>query len=358
MARGRLARRLQAINEDLTGKPDYALVDHLRIPEPFVPPGRRIARRLFYALAALFTAAIVVYLDRDGYNNAAGKPLTFLDCVYYATVSLSTTGYGDIAPFSERARLINVLVITPLRFAFLIVLIGTTVETLTAASRQALRIQRWRNTVRNHTVVVGYGTKGRTAVEAMIGDGVAPADIVVVDTEQVSLDRANAAGLVTVRGDANKSDVLRLASAQHAKAIVVATNSDPTAVLVTLTARELAPNATIIASVREAENRHLLLQSGADSVVVSSETAGRLLGLATSKPTVVEMIEDLLTPHEGFAIAERDVEAKEVGGSPKHLPEIVLGVVRNGKLVRVDSAEVDALEKADRLLYVCNSKED
>lgn len=212
--------------------------------------------------------------------------------------------------------------------------------------------------MRNHTVVVGYGTKGRTAVAAMIGDGVAPADIVVVDTDQVSLDRANAAGLVTVRGDANKSDVLRLASAQHAKAIVVATNSDPTAVLVTLTARELAPQATIIASVREAENKHLLMQSGADSVVVSSETAGRLLGLATSKPTVVEMIEDLLTPHEGFAIAEREVEAKEVGGSPKHLADIVLGVVRNGKLVRVDSAEVDALEKSDRLLYVCNSKGD
>ena len=357
MVRSRLARRLQAINEDLTGKPDSALVEYLRIPEKFVPPVRRIARRLFYALAALFTAAIVVYLDRDGYNNAAGTRLTFLDCLYYATVSLSTTGYGDIAPFSERARLLNILVITPLRFAFLIVLIGTTVETLTAASRQALRIQRWRNTVRNHTVVVGYGTKGRTAVEAMIGDGVAPADIVVVDTDQASLDRAYAAGIVTVRGDANKSDVLRLASAQHAKAIVVATNSDPTAVLVTLTARELAPEATIIASVREAENKHLLMQSGADSVVVSSETAGRLLGLATSKPTVVEMIEDLLTPHEGFAIAEREVEAKEVGGSPKHLAEIVLGVVRNGKLMRVDAAEVDALEKSDRLLYVCNSIE-
>ena len=99
------------------------------------------------------------------------------------------------------------------------------------------------------------------------------------------------------------------------------------------------------------------MQSGADSVVVSSETAGRLLGLATSKPTVVEMIEDLLTPHEGFAIAEREVEAKEVGGSPKHLAEIVLGVVRNGKLMRVDAAEVDALEKSDRLLYVCNSIE-
>jgi voltage-gated potassium channel len=348
----RLRRHLDALEENLAAKPDAALVEYLRIPDKFVPPGRRIARRLLYALSALFAAAVVVYLDREGYNNANGKPLTFLDCVYYATVSLSTTGYGDIAPFSERARLMNVLVITPLRFAFLIVLIGTTVETLTAASRQAIRIQRWRNSVRNHTVVVGYGTKGRTAVSAMIGDGVPPADIVVVDTDQTSLDRASAAGLVTVRGDANKSDVLRLAGAQHASAIVVATNSDPTAVLVTLTARELAPKATIIASVREAENRHLLLQSGADSVVVSSETAGRLLGLATSKPTVVEMIEDLLTPDAGLVIAEREVDTKEIGGSPRHLPDIVLGVVRGGKLLRVDDAQVDALERTDRLLYV------
>lgn len=353
----RRLRHLRAIEDNLGAKPDAALVDYLRIPEKYVSPVRRIALRVVYALSALFIAAIVVYLDRDGYNNAAGTPLTFLDCLYYATVSLSTTGYGDIAPFSERARLMNILVITPLRFAFLIVLIGTTVETLTAASRQALKIQRWRNTVRNHTVVVGYGTKGRTAVTAMIGDGVAPADIVVVDTNQASLDRANVAGLVTVRGDANKSDVLRLAGAQHAKAIIVATSDDPTAVLVTLTARELAPSATIIASVREAENQHLLLQSGANSVVVSSETAGRLLGLATSKPTVVEMIDDLLTPHAGFAIAEREVEPKEVGGSPKHLGDIVLGVVRDGKLVRVGEPEVDSLEKNDRLLYVRDSNE-
>jgi voltage-gated potassium channel len=349
-------RGLFTVHEDLSDKPDSALVDYLRIPEKFVSPSRRIARRLLYALAALFAAVMIVYLDRGGYRDVTEQPLTFLDCVYYATVSLSTTGYGDITPYSEHARLINVLVITPLRVAFLIVLVGTTVETLTEASRQTLKIQRWRNTVRNHTVVVGYGTKGRTAVAAMVADGTAPADIVVVDTDQALLDRASAAGLVTVRGDANRSDVLRLAGAQHAKAVVVATSSDPTSVLVTLTARELAPQAAIIASVREGENRHLLLQSGADSVVVSSETAGRLLGLATSKPTVVEMIEDLLTPDAGLAIAEREVDRKEVGGSPRHLSDIVLGVLRDGKLLRLDDSRVDALEKSDRLLYVRNAE--
>ena len=87
-------------------------------------------------------------------------------------------------------------------------------------------------------------------------------------------------------------------------------------------------------------------------MVVSSETAGRLLGIATSAPSVVEMIEDLLTPDAGFAIAEREVEHKEVGGSPRHLPDIVLGVMRDGKLLRVDDPDVDALETTDRLLYI------
>ncbi|SUA42327.1 Uncharacterised protein [Nocardia africana] len=64
------------------------------------------------------------------------------------------------------------------------------------------------------------------------------------------------------------------------------------------------------------------------------------------------MIEDLLTPEAGFAIAERDVESDEVGGSPRHLRDIVLGVVREGTLIRVDEPEVDALETGDKLLYV------
>jgi voltage-gated potassium channel len=358
VAKNRLRQRLRRLDEALTAKPDAALVEYLHIPENFISPARKIFMRVIYALLALFAAVLIVYLDRHGYRDVQDNELSFLDCLYYATVSLSTTGYGDITPFTPSARLINVLVITPLRVAFLIVLIGTTVETLTAASRQALKIQRWRNTVRNHTIVIGYGTKGKTAVTAMVGDNVKPGEIVVVDTDQASLDRASQAGLVTVRGDANRSDVLRLAGAQHAAAIIVATNSDPTAVLVTLTARELAPNAKIIASIRESENQHLLRQSGADSVVVSSETAGRLLGIATTTPNVVELIEDLLTPDAGFAIAERGVEPSEVGGSPRHLKDTVLGVVRDGKLNQVSDPEVDAVEATDRLLYIRSVEED
>jgi voltage-gated potassium channel len=74
--------------------------------------------------------------------------------------------------------------------------------------------------------------------------------------------------------------------------------------------------------------------------------------MATTTPNIVEVVEDLLTPEAGFAISERPVEESEVGGSPRHLADIVLGVVRGDDLYRVDASAVDALERGDRLLYI------
>ena len=354
MARKRaLASRFRS-SDPLDESPDHVLVGVVSIPERAESPWWLIGKRMLMALVILFLAALVVFLDRDGYTGGGGPEgeLTVVDAVYYATVSLSTTGYGDITPVTQQARLINTLVVTPLRLVFLVLLVGTTLSVLTEQSRQAFKIQRWRNIVRNHTVVVGYGTKGRSSVAAMLADEIAPEDIVVVDTDAQALKAAAARGLVTVHGSATRSDVLKLAGVTRASSVVVATNTDDSSVLVTLTARELAPNATIVATVREADNKHLLKQSGADSVVVSAETAGRLLGLATITPTVVGMMEDLLTPDEGFSIAERRVEESEVGGSPRHLAELVLGVVRKGQLIKVSEPEADALRSGDRLLYI------
>jgi voltage-gated potassium channel len=344
--------RLKLPTDRLTDRPDHTLVSVIRMPESKTSPITSIVRRIIWALLALFAAVMLVYFDRSGYRDANGDGLSFLDAVYYSTVSLSTTGYGDITPVSQSARLVNILVITPLRVLFLIVLVGTTLAVLTERSRQAFKIQRWRSKVRDHVVVVGYGTKGRSAVTSVLSDGTEPDQIVVVDTDQSMLDAASALGLVTVHGSATRSDVLRVAGVPLARAVVVATNRDDTAVLVTLTARELAPKAQIVAAVREAENVHLVRQSGADQVVVSSETAGRMLGMATHTPSLVELVEDLITPEHGLAIAEREAEQAEIGGSPRHLSDIVLGIVRDGVLYRIDHPAADALEPSDRLLYV------
>lgn len=346
--RDRIRERFRGDTE-LSKLPDHALLGVINIPGAIAAsPWSLIARRVLYAFILLFLVAFIVYLDKDGYT----EDLTFIDAFYYSAVSLSTTGYGDITPVTQSARLMNIVLITPLRIAFVVLLVGTTLSVLTENSRKTLQIQRWRKSVRNHTIVIGYGTKGRSAVAALLADGVAPGQIVVVDTDKQALARAENQGLVTVYGSGTKADVLKIAGVTRARAVVVAPNVDDTAVLVTLSVREIAPSAMIVASVRESENQHLLEQSGADSVVISSETAGRMLGLATVTPSVVEMMEDLLSPDEGFSVAERPIAEDEVGANPRHLADIALGLVRSGELYRIDSPEAETVEPGDRLLFI------
>ena len=345
--RSLLSLRADATN--LTEIPVHSLLDVVNIPtSERATPWSLIARRFGYALLLIIVVAFVAYLDGDGYS----EPLTFIDALYYSAVTLSTTGYGDITPVTQSARLINIFLITPARVAFLMLLVGTTLSVLTEDSRKTLQIQQWRNSVRNHTIVIGYGTKGRSAIDALIAGGASPSSIVVIDPDPAALTVAEKRGLITVHGNGTKSDVLRVAAISRARSVIVAPSSDDTAVLITLPVREMAPSAMIVASVREGENQHLLMQSGADSVIVSSETAGRLLGIATVTPPVVEMMEDLLSPDEGFAVAERPIADDEVGANPRHLADIVLGVVRSGELYRIDSPEAETVEPGDRLLYV------
>jgi voltage-gated potassium channel len=186
--------------------------------------------------------------------------LSLLDCIYYATVSLSTTGYGDITPVTPSARLVNVLVITPLRVAFLIVLIGTTVETLTTQSRQALKIQRWRSRVRNHTIVVGYGTKGRTAV-GRDGRRRGRARGHRGRRETRALERAKSAACHRPR----QRHRTRGAAAWPAPSTRRRSSSPPTATTPpswSRSPRARWPNAKIIAAVREPRTSTCLEQSG------------------------------------------------------------------------------------------------
>ena len=147
--RDRIRDRFRGDTE-LSKLPDHALLGIINIPGSVqASPWALIGRRMLYALVLLFFVAAIVYFDREGYS----EHLTFIDAFYYSAVSLSTTGYGDITPVTQSARLINIIIITPIRIAFVILLVGTTLSVLTENSRKSLQIQRWRKNVRNLSLI-------------------------------------------------------------------------------------------------------------------------------------------------------------------------------------------------------------
>jgi voltage-gated potassium channel len=322
-----------------------------RIQFPHRTPGalRSLTSRFAIAVGIIVLIGLMTWLGRDGYSDADGTPISLLDAFYYATVTVTTTGYGDIAPVAPAERAVTAFVVTPLRIVFLIVLVGTTLELLTERFRRARAQSNWRSRVNQHTVVVGYGTMGRGAVEALLAGGSSRDDVVVVDRSAVAVAAAGEAGLVGIVADATRTSTWSDVRLELARAVVVTCNRDDTAALVTLTARELNASVPISVVVREAENAHLLAQSGATTVVLSSEAAGRLVGMSTQAPRAIGVLEDLLVPGAGLEITERVVESDEVGGPPdsRRGSGLPIAIVRGTDRISFDDPEFARCEAGD-----------
>jgi voltage-gated potassium channel len=318
-------------------------------------PVRVIAGRVALALFVVIATAVIVYVERAGYKDATGTPLTFLDALYYSTVTLSTTGYGDIVPTTETARAVNAFVITPMRFIFLTLLISTTVEVLARRSRLEWRRNRWRSRVQNHVVVIGFGVQGRAALDVLLKEGTPVGQIVVITEDPAAVADAGVLDVMAVRGDARRDETLEAAQVAKAAHVIVALNSDADSVLVTLNTRRVNPTGKITVAVRESSNAALLRQSGADSTIISAEAAGRLLAMSVISPGAGSVVEDLLDPTMGLQVHERQVRADEVGSDPlslHHKGEFVLGTIRDGVLHRFDKSDITALEAADVLVVI------
>ena len=328
----------------------------LHFPMRSLGPLRSIAVRLLIAVGALVVTTVIVYSESPCFQDRGQVgTLTWIDAFYYATVTLSTTGYGDITPVCESSRLVNAIVITPLRFLFLIVLVGTTIEVLTRRTRDEWRRNRWRKRVDNQTIIIGFGVKGRAAASALVSAGMPAKDIVVVSDERAALDAASRAGFVGVEGDARREATLKDAAIERASQVIVAVDEDDTTILITLTARKLNKRAKIVVAVRESENIGIMRESGADSVIPTAESSGRLMGLSLMSRAAGQIMEDLLDSTHGLDIQERAVAPGEVGLAPLDLDargEIVLAVVRDGVTHRFDANDISALKDDDRLVVI------
>ncbi len=213
--------------------------------------------------------------------------------------------------------------------------------------------------MRNHVVVVGFGTKGRSAVETLEGNGINPAQVVIIDSRPYAISDANLRGYAAIEGDATRREILRRAEIIKAREVIITLDRDDSAILVMLTVRQLNPSAHVVVAVREDDNASLLRQSGANAVVTSSEAVGRLLGLSAVSPNLGTVIEDLLSSKEGLEVGERQVTKAEIGKSPDEVTgERVIAVVRNRTLRRFYDPTVATLEGGDQVVVVRQAAEE
>ena len=178
----------------------------LQVPED--SPARALTKRLGLALALLLAVTIMLWLDRDGLRDNAhpGEPISLADVFYFTVVSLATVGYGDIAPVSDGARLINSVLLTPVRIFVWVLFLGTAYE-LTVARMRLREECQCGNCANGSTTTsssAAMGSRGGRS-STRCSPTASRATISSSSTRWTSVAAATEAGLVALHGDASSS---------------------------------------------------------------------------------------------------------------------------------------------------------
>ena len=328
----------------------------LRLPEQ--SPFSGLLRRLALIIALIILATAILWFTRDGLvdNTHADKPLSFMDVLYFAIVSLTTVGYGDIVPVTPLARFINAILLTPVRVFLWAIFLGTAYELTLQQYRERVQMTKLKEHLKNHAIVCGFGVKGRTIVRELLAHGLPADQIVVIEPNEEALGQATKMGFVALKGDASSEEILRAAAVEKAAQVLVALDFDDICVLICLTVRHLNPRVRLVASVREEENIKLLRAAGADVIVSPSITGGRLMSAAVSAPAVTDFMQDLLHFGEGVDAVEHVVtpeqEGRLVGELSGKSGYFVLGVARGKQRFPFPCLGDLRLKRGDVLIYL------
>lgn len=323
-----------------------------------VPVWADLGIRLGAALLLILIVVLIHWIDRDGLVDNHDGHVSFLDVVYFTMISITTTGFGDIAPVTDRARLVEALIVTPVRFAVLFIFVGTAYNFIIKRSWEKWRMARIQEKLSDHVVVLGYGVSGSQSVEELIERGTDADKIVVVDPSEERLNEAEKLGVNVMVADATRDETLKAVRIQEAKNVLVSAGRDDTSILIVLTVRHLAPKVPISVVVRADDNELLARQAGATNVINPVRFTGLLLAGSANGPHIADYLADLASVSGRVQLVERVVTEAECGCSITELSSGGRGlrIYRNGRAIGFWEEECEQLQPGDIIVEIVPSE--
>ncbi|QWC56444.1 potassium transporter TrkA [Erythrobacter sp. 3-20A1M] len=319
-----------------------------------IPVWGDLGIRISLALGLIMLVVMIHWWDRDGLVDNLDGEVSFLDVIYFTMISITTTGFGDIAPISDRARLVEAVIVTPVRFAVLFIFVGTAYNFIIKRSWEKFRMARIQEQLSDHVVVLGYGISGSQAVEELIERGIEASCIVVIDPSEERLTEAEKLGCNVMAADATRDDTLEAVRIANAQSVLVSAGRDDTSILIVLTVRHLAPNVPISVVVRADDNELLARQAGANNVINPVRFTGLLLAGSAKGAHIADYLADLASVSGKVQLVEREVRADEIGRSLKESCQegIGLRVYRDGHALGYWEDACAALEAGDIIVEI------
>jgi voltage-gated potassium channel len=275
---------------------------------------------IVFSLLIFLAGAGGFYLLELPQENGEG----FFDAMYWTVVTLTTVGYGDIAPKTMAGR--GLAMLTMISGIGLVSVLTGTLSSFLVERRANKRLGLLHVNVTGHVVVLGWNSNGLTLIRSLAASQeLGEAAFVAVNSlepdqwEEVSFQLGLGSKLSFVRGNPALESVVAKAAPTQAKLAYILCQdglgqdaADQQSLYAALTFKTLAPKVPLYAEVGKAANRDHLLKAGVSEVVSRGDLASRVLAAIGAHPGLIDFLQAIM----GGAAAGHEDQGRRLAHRP------------------------------------------
>jgi voltage-gated potassium channel len=270
---------------------------------------RTLRQERFFAL--ILAVVFIILLGATGFTLTEPREGTWLEQfgrgAWWALVTLTTVGYGDVVPVTTLGRLVGSAVI----LGGVVTLAMVTATVASVFIEQKLRRERGLEPVNTtqHILLLGWHADGDVLLDQLLKRLPLDIPVVLVNKQPAEMlealqDRYPAHPIVYLRGEYSREEVLLKANVRQAlKAIILAERQpgetaaqvDQRTLLTALILKGLHPKLRIMAELLLPENRPYLERAGVEDVLVRGQYDSSLLARAVASPGIFRIFTNLLS---------------------------------------------------------------
>jgi len=319
--------------------------------------------------AIILFGAIGLYI-LDSHYRAKGTA-GILDTFWWALVTITTVGYGDVVPHSTLGRIVGLI----------LMLSGVVLVSLFTATIASIFVERKIKEgegleslkVKDQIVICGWNQNGEKVIEGIsIHDKDSSYPIVLVnelDKDEVdSIQyKYRERDLHFVRGNFVKEDVLARANIFRAKAAIILADisnghsiekADERTIFGAMAIKSMAPKVRICAELINRENKEYLMRANVDEIAIRGESHGSLLASASIAPGILSMIKALINNEDDNKLWGVEVPSKCVERPCRELGQyfrerwdgLLIALLRERKGIQLDDILSDNVTAIDEFI--------
>jgi voltage-gated potassium channel len=311
----------------------------------------------------LFAATIVYYFEHKHNPHFSG----FVDAFWWAVVTVSTVGYGDITPTTLIGKMLTSLFI--LSGVITVSIFTATISSfyISKMIQEGKGLSQIKKT--GHFLLLGWNSAGNKIIENLIQEN---PNVQITMINQLPEERINELlitfkqNLTYVRGDFTRELILKRANITEAKSVIIIPDEstpqtdgslEEKSLLAILTVKGLTKKANIVVYSPSIESRPHLKRAGADAVITPENWIATSLVAQVLNPGINEVIQKLLFSAEDTQLHPHPISADLVGKKYSKLEsemrkqgKILLGIYREEKNIQIDDILSDDSSYLDEFI--------